>query len=124
MSNMSLGAYTFDQHPSDIDEMMKAVKRSASVETYESVAYFSWGTTLVGKTITMTWDWMSCDQYDALDTLYQADASVVFNPQDGSAATWNVEIVSLSGKYNFGLTHDDTDYRREVKLQILIINAV
>jgi hypothetical protein len=124
MGNIVLGSYTFAQHPSDINEMMKAVKECAHVKTYSSVAFFSWGTSLVGKIIEMTWEYMSCDQYDSIDTLYQADAQIVFDPQDGSSKTYNVEIVEFNGKYHLGLTHDDNDYRKNIKLQILIMSEV
>jgi hypothetical protein len=124
MSNMVLGAYTFAQHPSDIDGIMVAEKSNAWKQTYTSVAYFSWGTSIVGKSIEMSWDYMSCDQYDAIDTLFQADASVVFDPQDGSSKTYNVEIVDLTGKYHIGLTHSEDWERMDVKMTLLILSEV
>ena len=124
MSNMSLGGYTFDSNPSDINEIMIPIKRCASIETYTSAAFFSWGASLVGKKITFSWNYMTCDMFDSLNTLYQADASVVFNPQDGSSKTWNVEIISLTGKYHLGLTHDDNDWRSSVKMELLILSEV
>ena len=124
MSNMVLGGYTFADHPSDIDGMMVKQKSCAEVQTYSSVAFFSWGVSLVGKIIEMSWDYMTCDQYDSLKTLFEADAAVVFDPQDGSTKTYNVQIKDLTGKYNLMLTHDDSDYRKNVKLQILIMSEV
>lgn len=124
MSNMILGGYTFAQNPSDIGDILIPRRHCASVETYSSVAFFSWGASVIGKTVSLAWDYLSCDMFDALNALYQADAALVFDPQDGNGDTYNVEILSLTGKYHLGLAHDDSDWRTAVKLELLILSEV
>lgn len=124
MSNMALGGYTFASNPAEIDDIMMPLKRSASQETYTSVAFFSWGTSIVGKTIVLSWDYITCSMFDSLNTLYQADLPVVFDPQDGSSKTYNVEIVDLNGKYHLGLASSADWERKDVKLQLLIMSEV
>jgi hypothetical protein len=126
MANMSLGTYTFDSNPSDLDEIIGKKKSQASVQTYAGVAYFSWGTLIAGVEVELTWDYMSCAQYDSLDALYQADAGVVWDPQDGQspAVTYNVEITELTGRYFIGLSPTAEWVRRDVKMRLLILSEV
>jgi len=124
MANMSLGTYTFENNPSDLNAILNPKKSCASVSTYSGVAYFSWGTLIAGVEVELTWDYMSCDQYDSLDAIYQADAPVVWDPQDGysPAITYNVEIVDLTGRYFIGLSSSAEWVRRDVRLRLLILS--
>ena len=123
MSNMILGSYTFVQDPIKMD-VLGPDKFCSHVQTYSGVGYFSWGTTIVGKVVEMSWDYMRADEYDSLMTLYTADAPVVFDPQDGTGKTYNVEIENLSGRYYMFLETGDTKYRRDVTLKLLILSEV
>jgi hypothetical protein len=121
---MTLGAYTFSSNPSDVGDIIGKKKSCATQQTYSSVAFFSWGMFIAGVEVELSWDYMSCDQFDALYTLYQADAAIVWDPQDGSSKTYNVEITYLTGGYFIGIPHSDDYERREVKLRILILSEV
>lgn len=126
MGNMTLGGYTFDSNPADLDSIVGPRKSCAAVPTYSGVAYFSWGTLIAGVEVELTWDYMGCDQYDSLDALYQADAQVVWDPQDGQspAVTYNVEITDLTGRYFIGLAPDAEWLRRDVRMRLLILSEV
>jgi len=126
MANMTLGTYTFDSNPSDLDAILGPKKSSAAVQTYEGVAYFSWGTLIAGAEVELTWDYMSCDQFDSLVALYQADAQVVWDPQDGQSptVTYNVEITDLTGRYFIGLSPSAEWVRRDVRMRLLILSEV
>lgn len=76
---MILGSYTFEHDP-DRWTPPRAKISNAVLETYSSVAYFSWGATIIGLQILMEWDKMTCDQFNRLDLLYQADASITWAP--------------------------------------------
>ncbi len=121
---MILGTYTFDWLPTTMT-MVKPDKYCADVLTYESVSFFSWGMAIVGKKITLKWNYMSVDQYESLHALYAADEQVVFNPDDGSGETYNVEITNLQGEYH---VYPDVDasgiYRKNVGLELLIMSEV
>ncbi len=122
-THMVLGGYTFADEPSDMTFIQK--DRSVSFQqTYNSVAVFSWGTSYVGKVLELTWLGMTTSQYASLTALYIADASVVFDPQDGSGKTFNVEILSLDGKYFIDLENIAGNHRLDVKMELLIMSEV
>ncbi len=77
---MKLGGYTFDWNP-DQFTLPHAEKSAGKVQTYSSVAYFSWGVSLLGKEISIEWDWMSVDQYERLRTLFEADTALTWDPE-------------------------------------------
>jgi hypothetical protein len=124
MANMILGAYTFASNPSDLGDVIGKKKSCATQQTYSSVAFFSWGLFVSGVEVELSWDYMSCDQFDALDNLYQADAAVVWDPQDGSSKTYNVEVTDLVGRYHIGIPHSDDYERRDVRMRLLILSEV
>lgn len=124
MGLISIGTFTPEMNPGQMT-VIRAEKKVSVVETYSSVAYFSWGTSIVGKVIEMTWNWMSGDKFNALDVLYAADAVVVFDPNDTRGLTFNVNILSLDGEYLMGGGGvSSTAIRTNVRLQLLIMSQV
>lgn len=121
MSNCVLGTYTFVKQPTGITFIQKD-KSIAYTSTYTSVATFSWGLSYIGKVIEVSWNYMSTTQYDSLQTLYVADVPVVFDPQDGEAKTFNVDIISLNGDYHVQLSDATGHMRKDVKMQLLILS--
>jgi hypothetical protein len=124
MSNMVLGTYTFATNPSDATPI-EVNRSTANIITYSSVGFFSWGASIVGKIIELTWTYMPADMYSSLKTLEAADATIIFDPQDGTSKTYNVEILSIYGKYCLGkLGYASTTLRKDVKVTLLIIGEV
>jgi hypothetical protein len=124
MGNMVLGDYTFDSNPSAVDGIIQEGKSIASVKTYTSVAVFSWGLMCAGSEILLAWDYMTTEMYDYLYALFAADEAIVFDPQDGSSKTFNVEITDLTGKYHLYLNGGTDRNRRDVKMTLLILSEV
>jgi hypothetical protein len=127
MAEMTLGTYTFAANPSEIDGVVVQKQRSAAaVDTYEGVAFFSWGVMHKGRRVELSWDFMTAAQYESLRDLYEADASVVWDPQDGNspATTYTVEITALEGRYHLDLDVAAATYRRDVRLDMLILAEV
>jgi hypothetical protein len=87
-----VGTYTLPWRPDRMGEPT-AEKIAASVRTYGGVAYFSFGTRIVGKVLPLEWDWMLTDQYEHLRELYAADASLTFYPD----ATKRLYVASAAG---------------------------
>jgi hypothetical protein len=124
MSNMSLGTVTFTAQPNDMT-CIDADRSCAAVQTYSSIGFFSWDATLIGKKLELDWSYMPADQYSDLKTLEAADAGVVFNPQDGTGITYNVEIESIYGKYCLGkVARSSSELRKDVKMTLLIISVI
>jgi hypothetical protein len=121
MSNIELGGYTFLYNPARMTAI-KPERSTGKVETYSSVAFFSWGSSIVGKEILMEWDVVEKSLVDELDTFYAADETIVLDPQDGSGKTYNVEIEELSWDYH--VYKAAPTYRRNVKMTILILSEV
>lgn len=123
MSSMVLGGYTFADEPSDMTFIQK--DRSAAFQrTYTSIAIFSWGASYVGKVLELSWLGMTTSQYASLLALFIADVPVVFDPQDGSGKTFNVEILSLDGKYFIDLENAAGNHRLDVQMELLIMSEV
>lgn len=117
---MSLGGYTFERNPSDMT-VIKNGKIISSVLTYSSVAVFSWGTYIIGKTLDLRWKGMSLTQFNQLQALYEADVSVVFFPDIDSGTTYTVEIMKFTGDYHLSQS-DAADYRVNVEMDLLILS--
>lgn len=120
MDKMVLGAYTFSWNPEKCT-VPHETKSSSVVETYGGAVYFSWGTLIVGQKINIEWDWLQEAQWDELQTLLEADAEIVWDPQTGS--TYNVEVADLRGDYQ-DKSLIDAAYRRNVVLTLIIISEV
>jgi hypothetical protein len=122
MANMILDSYTFPKQPGEMT-MIEKEKMASSLLTYTSVAYFSWGASIIGKMIKLRWGGMTTAQFNTLQTKFEADAEVVFDPQDGGGVTYNVEIMGLTGKYHLSLL-DSAAFRTDVEMTLLIISEV
>ncbi len=124
MAKMVLGTLTFSRNPSEMT-VIKKDRVTAVKETYSSVALFSWGSSIIGKTIELSWPFMTINDFTDLEALVDADEAVVFNPEDGSLKTYNVEIIGLDGKYHITPSvADDAGYRKDVRLTLLIMSEV
>ncbi len=123
MSNMVLGTHTFVKQPSAMTLIQKD-RIVASIQTYTSVALFSWGASIVGKVIELVWPFMTTSEYTSFQTIYEADAQVVFDPKDDSSKTYNVEVLSLDAEYFINLSDTSGHLRRSVKMKLLIMSEV
>jgi hypothetical protein len=120
MSNMSLDVYTFDFNPSDCGPI-EASRVASYAKTYGGVCFYSWGSRIVGKEILLSWTFMPSDQYASLKSLETADVEIIWDPQDGSNATYNVQILSFSGSYHLDF---DGEWRKDCELTLLIMSEV
>jgi hypothetical protein len=119
-NQMSLGAYTFALNPTGFTMPVK--KRAVSaVETVAGVEVFSWGTFIEGTPLVLEWGKMSPAQFNQFNSLLEADAQVVFNPQTGTS--YNIELVSLAGEYHLDQTAN-APWRKNVRLELLIVSQV
>lgn len=119
MITMTLGGQTLSKLPSDMT-LITPDRISAMKKTYSNVAFFSWGNTLVGKVLELKWPLLSFAEFDVLDTLFQADSSVVFDPGVPSPTdTYTVEIIALDGKY-----YMQTTRRTNVRMKLLILAVI
>ena len=91
--------------------------------TYLSDVIFFYGEKIVGKRIELEWEWMSKEQFDALDVLYQANLPIVWNLEEVSdPRTFTVEIEKLDGTL-FDVALWDQLYRKDVKVSLIILEA-
>ena len=117
---MKLGTYTFVWTPDNWDPPIPR-KRQASVATMEGVGYFSWGTEIIGKEIDLEWIFVSLTQYDALEALYIADESVLWDLDVAGAQNYMVELVDLAGELPEVVGYDQ-GYMHKVRLTLLILS--
>lgn len=125
---MTLGSYTFERNPSIYSQpqLVAPVRRVAAVETYDSIAVFSWGASVTGSTINLDWAYLPDSQYQSLLALLVAGTAVVFDPMDGSDKTYNVEVMKCTGKYHYRLlgTGAEDVWRSQIKVELLILGEV
>lgn len=123
MANISIGGITLSHNPSEMT-IVRPQKSSAEVQTYSSVAFFSWGASIIGMAVELSFSYMDSVEFDDLDDLYKADTPVVFDPQDGSSKAYNVEIKFLDGKYFRTLEIAAGNLRKDVRIILLILSEV
>lgn len=126
MANMTLGAYTFESNPAEIDGVIQKVVPNAKVDTYASVAHFAWPALYAGQEKVLDWDYMTTDQYETHLAQYEAAASLVWDPGDGHspARTFNVVIRSFTGKYHLYMVPGTDREYKDVTMKLLILSEV
>jgi hypothetical protein len=117
---MVLDSYTFTKNPSEATLPNKH-RLGHEVETIGGIEFFSWGATIVGKKITLKWDYMLTAQFNSLQTILDGDAEVTFQPGDGN--TFNVQVLRLNGAY-FLDNESGAELRKSVTLEMIIISQV
>lgn len=122
MAKVVIGSRTLTNDPQTMT-VVRADKQCASVQTYSNVAFFTWGTSIIGKEITLGWPFMTAAEFDALDTIFKADVAFVFNPNDGCSHTYNVNMTALDGDYLVGRTLSAPSTRKNVKMTLLIMSV-
>jgi hypothetical protein len=120
---MILGGYTFAHNPHSMSDIFQEDIPNNVLITYSSYAYFSWPKTIVGKIVTLNWDYMTSSQYDSLYTKYAADAIIEFNPRQDITFKFNVIIKSLQGVYFLDVAASSS-FRKDVKMELLIVSKV
>ena len=75
---------------------------AAVVPTIAAAQFFSWGLFLAGRRLELHWNYMTPAQFSALQTIFEADAAVVFRP--GTGPHYNVQLMDLAGEYHINLT--------------------
>lgn len=124
MANVVIGSRTLTLDPMRMT-MVRKDKPQAHKQTYSSVAYFSWTPTLVGKEILLEWPVMDAAEFAALQTIYEANASFTFNPNDGVVTdTYTVEMTTFTGDYWRGRGTTTAETRKNVKMTLLILAVV
>lgn len=77
---MKLGDFTFTWDP-DKWTPPEEHRDNAEEKTYTSIAFFSWGSRIIGEKILLEWEWMPEDQYRRIKMLESADAQVEWDPE-------------------------------------------
>ena len=117
MANWTLGTLEFNTSPSHVSDLLTPERHAASVRTFTSVAFFSWGVSIVGKTVELTWDLIDSDFYDDLVDLVIADAPVTLDPQNGKL--YQVELLTPRAEYFVTLTGG---HRQNAVLPLLFLS--
>lgn len=121
---MILGDYTLTHYPYDFT-IPRPVRSNAHVETYESVAHFSWGFFTAGKIIELIWNYMPSDQFDSLDAVFQDDEEVVWEPgTEEGETTYNVQILDFIGDFHESVGSSSEIWRKNCKMTLLIMSEV
>ena len=121
MAAVVIGTRTLTLDPQRMT-MVRIDKSCAHKQTYTSVAFFSWGTYIIGKEILLEWPAMFADEFEALDAIFAADVPFTFTPSDGSTHTYSVNMTSFDGEYFRGRTLATPTTRKNVKMTLLIMS--
>lgn len=122
MSNISIDSHILTDNPNEMTPV-RAAKHSAHALTYTNVAFFNWGVSIIGKEIDLKWNYMDADEFDDLDEIYQKEDPVVFDPQMGDGATYNVHVTEFDGTL-FRKTSGTGAFRTNVKMTLLIMSEI
>jgi len=125
--NDGVTSYTFSLLPGSMT-VIREDKSCTAVQTYEGVAYFSWGTSIVGKELSLSWNAMPAAMWAQIETFFTAAAPLAFDPTlDGtpSAKTYTVELTRLDGEYFLGgYSTGAGSWRQNVTMTLLILSEV
>jgi hypothetical protein len=77
---MKLSTYTFDWDP-DKYGIPEEKRIAVAAPTYSSIAFFSWGSRIIGQRVLLEWDWMSADQYLRLKEIEAGDAEIEWDTE-------------------------------------------
>ena len=120
---MIIGGYTLLENPEEYPDIIPQ-KSTATLNTYGGAAFFSFGLFTAGQILSYKWPYMSVTDFDAINTIYQSDLPVLFDPEDGRGETYSVEIISpFDGKY-FVDPSQDQEYRKDVTLLLFIVEVL
>ena len=122
MAKVVIGTQTLTRDPQRMT-MLRADKSCAHKLTYTSVAFFSWGTSIIGKEIMLEWPVMDVAEFAALDAIFIADVAFNFTPSDGGGHVYSVNMTSLTGEYFLGRTSQAPTTRKNVKMTLLIMSV-
>ena len=117
---MIIGTVTFSQDPAGMT-LIREDRINSFVKTYSNVAFFSWGSSIIGKEISLFWNSMTIAQFEDIMDLFIADIPYVFTPNDGEGHTYDVEITSFTGEYCKGV--HTTGIRKNIELKLLIMGV-
>jgi hypothetical protein len=118
---MSLNSTPFLLDPFDMTVLDKDVFIS-SVRTYAGVQAINWAATIVGKEVVLRWNAVPWAQYTAHQALYEAAASIVFDPTaDFSVSyTYNVLIKLFTPTYLIGAVGE---HAGETSMTLLVMSS-
>jgi len=121
---MSISTTTFALDPGDMT-ILKSDKVCSFTKTYNGVAFFSWGKTIVGKEIALNWNAMPSTMFDAIDALITVDSTMIWTPNiPGSTVTYEVNLLGLDGSYWISQESSAAYYRKNCTLRMLIMSEV
>ena len=98
----------------------RATRTIAVVSTYGGVAVFDWGSILTGKEIKLAWKAMTVSLFEALDVLYQAGESVVWDSGIGGKV-YRVKITAFDGSLLFDRKGE---YLLNVAMTLILLEEV
>ena len=98
----------------------RATRTTAVVSTYGGVAIFDWGSILAGKEIKLAWKSMTVALFEALDVLYQAGESVVWDSGIGGKV-YRVKITAFDGAILFD---QNNEYMLNVAMTLILLEEV
>ena len=98
----------------------RAVRSSAVVSTYGGVAIFDWGSILAGKEIKLAWKSMTVALFEALDVLYQAGETVVWDSGIGGKV-YRVKIAAFDGALLFDRNNE---YMLNVAMTLILLEEM
>ena len=98
----------------------RPARTTAVVSTYGGVAVFDWGSILAGKEIKLAWKSMTVALFEALDVLYQAGETVVWESGIGGKA-YRAKITAFDGSLLFDRKGE---YMLNVAMTLILLEEV
>lgn len=91
---MKLGSYTFEWDPDDLT-IPKKGKYCSYVLTYSSVAFFTFGLSIIGKIIDIPWDECPADQFERIQAIFEEDTTQTWYPELDDIIHYGSPFVNL-----------------------------
>jgi len=121
--SQTLGNRTFYWDPDEMT-MPYSDKVTAEEKTFGGSQVFEWAATIVGKQVTLKWDYMPLGMYNDLRRKYlRTGQTYTWDPALANGETFSVIIKNLEGVY-FKHLKEDSTYRKDVVLTLSIRSKV
>ena len=118
---MIIGGVTLPEQYTPLDcTKPRAMRSTVVMGTYDGVAVFDWGSILAGKEIKLAWKSMTVSLFEALDVLYQAGETVVWDSGIGGKV-YRAKITAFDGALLFDRK---SEYMLNVAMTLILLEEM
>lgn len=115
---MILGTYTLPIGPLPTTNAIRQKRRVSYAVTLGGVSVVDWGVTIVGEIVSLPFNVMSKDQFDAIQEMVESCEEKTFDPEGDHGHTYTVQVIDITSEIYTG--NRDSGYFRNGTVTLLV----